>query len=120
MMNKTLGEKPTLLIKHARVLATMDDQRREIADGGLFVRDNTIEAVGPTADLPQTADEVLDLTDHVVLPGLVNTHHHMYQSLTRAVPGAQNHELFDWLTRLYKLWAGMTPEMIHISAQTAM
>src|SRR5258708_3688681 len=111
---------PTLLIKNAHVLVTMDDQRREIASGGLFVRDNLIEAVGPTSDLPQTADEVLDLTDHVVLPGLVNTHHHMYQSLTRAVPGAQNHELFDWLTTLYGLWAGLKPDMIYVSALTAM
>src|SRR5258708_8265359 len=110
----------TLLIKHARVLATMDDQRREIADGGLFVRDNVIEAVGVTAELSQTADEVLDLTDHVVLPGLINTHHHMYQSLTRVIPGAQNQELFDWLTALYGIWAGLTPDMIYTSALTAM
>ncbi len=87
----------TLLVKNALVLVTMDEARREIPDGALFVRDNVIEQVGMTADLPDTADEVLDLTGHVVLPGLVNTHHHMYQTLTRAVPGGQNHELFDWL-----------------------
>ncbi len=110
----------TLLIKHALILATMDDQRREIADGGLFVRDNVIEAVGVTAELPQTADEVLDLTDHVVLPGLINTHHHIYQNLTRVIPNAQNHELFDWLTALYGIWAGLTPEMIYVSALTGM
>ncbi|MEP7289816.1 MAG: 8-oxoguanine deaminase [Chloroflexota bacterium] len=110
----------TLLVKHALVLATMDDQRREISDGALFVRDHLIEAIGTTAELPQTADEVLDLTDHVVMPGLVNTHHHMYQSLTRAVPGAQNHDLFDWLTTLYGIWAGLTPDMIYTSALTAM
>jgi 8-oxoguanine deaminase len=110
----------TLLIKNAQVLMTMDDQRREIADGALFVRDNLIEAVGTTADLPQTADEVLDLSGHVVLPGLINTHHHMYQSLTRAVPGAQDQELFDWLTTLYGYWAGLTPEMVYTSALTAM
>jgi 8-oxoguanine deaminase len=111
---------PTLLIKHAHVLVTMDEQRREIADGALFVRDNLIEQVGTTAELPQTADEVLDLSGHVVLPGLVNTHHHMYQSLTRAVPAAQNCELFDWLRVLYLLWAGLTPEMVYVSALTAM
>jgi cytosine/adenosine deaminase-related metal-dependent hydrolase len=71
----------TLLATHAHVLVTMDDQRREIEDGAIFVRDNVIEAVGKTADLPATADEVLNLRDHVVMPGLTNTRHHMYQSL---------------------------------------
>jgi cytosine/adenosine deaminase-related metal-dependent hydrolase len=71
----------TLLAKHAHVLVAMDDQRREIEDGAIFVRDNVIEAVGKTADLPATADEVLNLRDHVVMPGLTNTRHHMYQSL---------------------------------------
>ncbi len=97
----------------------MDEQRREIPDGGLFVRDNVIEAVGLTAELPQTADEVLDATDHVVMPGLVNTHHHMYQSLTRAIPGGQDAELFGWLTSLYLLWARLTPDMIYTSTLTA-
>src|SRR5258708_2256753 len=113
----------TLLIKNAHVLVTMDEQRREIADGALFVRDNVIESVGSTADLlrlSDSADEVLDLSNRVVLPGLVNTHHHMYQSLTRVIPDAQNHELFDWLTALYKLWAHLTPDMIYTSALTAM
>jgi 8-oxoguanine deaminase len=109
----------SLLVKHALILATMDEHQREIADGALFVRDNVIEAVGTTEQLSAyTADEVLDLTDHVVLPGLVNTHHHMYQSLTRVI--AQNHELFDWLRALYGIWSGLTPEMIYISALTAM
>ncbi len=110
---------PTLLVKHAHILVTMDEQRREIPDGGLFVRDNVIEAVGLTAELPQTADEVLDATDHVVMPGLVNTHHHMYQSLTRAIPGGQDAELFGWLTSLYLLWARLTPDMIYTSTLTA-
>src|SRR5450432_1788655 len=113
----------TLLIKHAHVLATMDDQGREIFDGALLVRDHLIEAVGTTAelaDLGRTANEVIDLTDHVVLPGLVNTHHHMYQSLTRAVPAAQDAELFGWLTELYPIWARLTPEMVRVSALTAM
>jgi cytosine/adenosine deaminase-related metal-dependent hydrolase len=80
----------TLLLRHAHVVATMDDARREIADGAVFVRGNRIEQVGPTTALPADADEVLDLRGHVVLPGLVNTHHHMFQSLTRAVPAAQD------------------------------
>jgi cytosine/adenosine deaminase-related metal-dependent hydrolase len=110
----------TLLVRHARVVATMDDAGREIADGAIFVRDNVIEQVGPTAALPGAADTVIDLSGHVVLPGLVNTHHHMFQSLTRAVPGAQDGDLFTWLRSLYPLWGRLTPEMIHASAMTAM
>jgi 8-oxoguanine deaminase len=111
---------PTLLIRHAQLLATMDAERREIPDGALFARDGVIEAVGPTADLPATADVVIDARHQVVLPGLVNTHHHMYQSLTRVVPAAQDCELFDWLGTLYPIWARLTPEMVRVSSQTAM
>ena len=110
----------TLLVKNADVLVTMDDDRREIRGGGVLVEGNRIVAVGPSAELPGTADEVIDAGGHVVLPGLVNTHHHMYQSLTRAVPGAQDAELFGWLTTLYPIWAGLTPEMVRVSTQTAM
>ena len=110
----------TLLVKNARLLATFDDQRREIENGALFLRDHVIEQVGTTAELPAQADRVLDLSDHVLLPGLVNTHHHMVQSLTRAVPAAQDAELFGWLQTLYPLWARLTPEMIRVSTLTAM
>ena len=109
----------TLLITHAHIL-TMDDHQREIPDGGLFVRDGFIEQVAPTSVLPSTADEVLDLSGHVVMPGLVNTHHHFYQTLTRAVPAAQDANLFNWLTTLYPIWARMNPEDIFTSAQTAL
>jgi cytosine/adenosine deaminase-related metal-dependent hydrolase len=98
----------------------MDDQRREIPDGGLFIRDGFIEQVGATENLPGRADEILDLKDHLVLPGLVNTHHHFYQTLTRAVPSAQNANLFNWLTTLYPIWARLTPEAVRISTQTAL
>ncbi|NTV10023.1 MAG: 8-oxoguanine deaminase, partial [Zoogloea sp.] len=110
----------TLLIRHADVLVTMDEKRREIPDGAVLIRDGVIEAVGRSADLPASADEVIDARGRVVLPGLVNTHHHMYQSLTRAVPGAQDAELFGWLKRLYPMWAGLTPEMVRVSTLTAM
>lgn len=110
----------TLLVKNATVMVTMDGNRREIADGGLFARDGFIEQVGLTTELPQTADQVLDLRDHIVLPGLVNTHHHFYQTLTRAVPAAQNANLFNWLKTLYPIWARMTPDDIFTSAQTAL
>jgi 8-oxoguanine deaminase len=104
----------TLLIRNALVLATMDGA--EISGGGLFARDGWIEQVGPSADLPDTADEVVDLEGHVVLPGLVNTHHHLYQTLTRVVPGAQDSGLFDWLRTLYPVWARMTPD--HVRSAT--
>jgi 8-oxoguanine deaminase len=110
----------TLLIKNAQLLVTMDDHRREISDGGLFIRDGFIEQVGITSELPVMADEILDLSGHIILPGLINTHHHFYQTLTRAVPAAQNANLFNWLTTLYPIWARMTPEDIRISTQTAL
>ncbi len=106
----------TLLVQHALVLATFDSQRREIRDGGLFVRDNVIEQVAATSELPETADRVLNARDMVVLPGLVNTHHHLYQTLTRAVPRAQSAVLFDWLKTLYPIWANLTPEGVYTSA----
>ena len=111
---------PTLLVRNASFLATFDDQQREIADGGLFIRNGFIEQVGPSAELPDTADEVLDLAGHVVLPGLINTHHHFYQTLTRAVPAAQDANLFNWLVTLYPIWARMQPEDIYISTITAL
>src|SRR5512140_665212 len=111
---------PSLLVKNASVLVTMDDRQREIPAGGLFIRDGFVEQVGPTAGLPETADEVLDLTGHLVLPGLVNTHHHFYQTLTRAVPAAQDANLFNWLKTLYPIWARMSPEDIFTSTQTAL
>jgi 8-oxoguanine deaminase len=110
----------TLLIRNARVLVTMDAERREIPNGAVFIRDNVIEQVGRSEDLPTTADEIIEAHNHVVMPGLVNTHHHMYQSLTRAIPAAQDAELFHWLTNLYPIWANLTSEMIHASTQTAM
>ena len=110
----------TLLIRDARLLVTMDAQRREIEGGGLFARDGVIEAVGLGADLPPTADEVIDARDQVVIPGLVNTHHHMYQTLTRVIRPAQDCELFTWLRTLYPIWANLTPEMVAVSTQTAM
>ena len=109
----------TLLIKNATIVS-MDDHQREIPEGGLFIRDGIIQQVGVEAELPSTADEVLDLKGHVVLPGLVNTHHHFYQTLTRAVPAAQDANLFNWLKTLYPIWARLTPEDIFISTQTAL
>jgi 8-oxoguanine deaminase len=110
----------SLLVRHAEVLVTMDGARRELKDGGLFARDGVIEHVGPTADLPVSADDVLDLRGHVLLPGLINTHHHLYQTLTRAVPAAQNANLFDWLVTLYPIWARLSPAAIKTSTQVGL
>lgn len=118
----------SLVLRHAEVLLTMDAARREIADGAVVVEGPAIAWVGASAELPAAYAEALrdgraeavDLQGHVLMPGLVNTHHHMYQSLTRAVPEAQDAELFGWLTNLYQLWARLTPEMIRVSTQTAM
>jgi 8-oxoguanine deaminase len=105
----------TLLIRNAHVVVTMDG--REIPHGGIYARDGWIENVDLSADIPATADEVVDLTSHVVLPGLVNTHHHLYQTLTRVFPGAQDVGLFDWLRTLYPVWARMTPDHVRTSTR---
>ena len=107
---------PTLLLKNAELLLTMDDARHRIADGGIFVRDNVIERVGVTSSLPAEGDRTIDARGMIVLPGLINTHHHLYQTLTRAVPGAQDATLFQWLKTLYPIWARLTPEAVRISA----
>jgi 8-oxoguanine deaminase len=109
----------TLLVKNAHLL-TMDDHQTELSDGGLFIENGFMKEVGQTGNLSSDADEVLDLTGHVVLPGLVNTHHHFYQTLTRAVPAAQDANLFNWLKTLYPIWARIQPDDIFISTQTAL
>ena len=110
----------TLLVKNIDRLVTMDDHQREIASGGLFIRDGFIEVVGFSHELPAKADEVIDLSGHIVLPGLINTHHHFYQTLTRVVPAAQNANLFNWLKTLYPIWARMRPEHVRVSTKTAL
>ena len=105
-----------LLVKNADVLVTMDGDRRELKGGCLLVEDGVIASVGPE----MAADEVLDASGCVVTPGLVNTHHHLYQSLTRVVPGGQDALLFGWLQTLYPIWAKMRPEHMKISAQVGL
>jgi 8-oxoguanine deaminase len=114
----------TLLIRNAHCIATFDasapTHAQEQRDASILVRGNCIAAIGPASELPQTADTVIDARGHLVTPGLVNTHHHMYQSLTRAIPAVQNAELFSWLRGLYPIWSGLTPEMVRVSTQVAM
>jgi cytosine/adenosine deaminase-related metal-dependent hydrolase len=111
----------TLLLKHADLLCTMADTSAEqpagteIRDAGLFARDGVIEQVGPTSSLPDNADQIIDMTGHVVIPGMVNTHHHLFQNLTRVVPPAQNAPLFGWLQTLYPVWSHLGPEHIYWS-----
>jgi cytosine/adenosine deaminase-related metal-dependent hydrolase len=111
----------TLLLKHADLLCTMADTSAEqpagteIRDAGLFARNGVIEQVGPTSSLPDNADQIIDMTGHVVIPGMVNTHHHLFQNLTRVVPPAQNAPLFGWLQTLYPVWSHLGPEHIYWS-----
>ncbi|WP_050027288.1 8-oxoguanine deaminase [Verrucomicrobium sp. BvORR034] len=99
---------PTLLVRNAAMLVTMDGQRRELKDAGLYAVDGIIQQMGASASLPTTADEVLDLSGQIVLPGFVNTHHHLNQTLTRCLPAAQDNNLFPWLQAQYRIWAGTT------------
>ena len=85
----------TLLVKNISTLITNDDKLGDIKDGAIFVENNEIKQVGQTSKLPQTADIVIDAKDKMVCPGFVNTHHHFYQTLTRAVPGAMDEKLFE-------------------------
>ena len=102
----------TLLLKNCALVATMDDAGSVAVGGSVFVIDNVIEQIGPAGALPHAADVVIDGSRLIVLPGLVNTHHHFTQTLTRAVPGAQDAVLFDWLRTLYPIWARLTPEAV--------
>ena len=111
----------TLLLKNVRLLCTMDAAAShqvtgaEITDGGVFARDGIIEKIGKSRELPRHADTVIDLSGHIVIPGMVNTHHHLFQNLTRVVPPAQNTPLFGWLHTLYPIWRHLGPDHIYWS-----
>jgi 8-oxoguanine deaminase len=109
----------SLLVKHAALLATLDAADTRWSDAGIYVVDNEIRQLGPTDQLPTHADQVIDARGMLILPGLINTHHHFYQTLTRNVPAAQDANLFNWLRTLYPIWAGLTPEAIAVSTQIA-
>lgn len=108
------------VIRNADCLVTMDDTRREIADASIAFRGGVVIAVGPTANFARLIDEadtVIDAGGCVITPGLVNTHHHLYQTLTRAVPGAANASLFGWLKCLYPIWARYRPEDVYAATR---
>lgn len=106
-----------ILIRSAEVVVTMDGARRELKGSDLLLRDGQIAAVGPGLE---SMGEVVEAKGCVVTPGLVNTHHHLYQTLTRAVPGGQDALLFGWLQTLYPIWAKMGPEELRVSAQVGL
>jgi len=105
-----------VLIKNADHVVTMDDTRRELAGADVLIRAGRIAAVGAGLEVPQGA-QIVQAEGCVVTPGLVNTHHHLYQTLTRAVPGGQDALLFGWLETLYPIWARFTPDHMYTSAQ---
>jgi 8-oxoguanine deaminase len=110
---------PSLLVKNADLLVSMDDAGAQHAGGGVYVVDNAIRQIGPSSDLPQEADRVIDARGMIVLPGMVNAHHHFFQTLTRNLPAAQNANLFDWLVTHYPIWARLTPEAMYVSSKIA-
>ena len=109
---------PDILIRQAEAVVTMNGTREEIAGGDVLIRGGVIAAVGRGLEAPGA--EVVAARGCVVTPGLVNTHHHLYQTLTRAVPGGQDALLFGWLQRLYPIWAGFGPEEMFVSAQVGL
>jgi len=101
-----------LLVKNARVLVRRaGESSSDLPDGALIAQDHEIVWVGPSSEVPAigTFDRVLDASGCLVLPGLVNTHHHLYQTLTRNLATADGLGLFEWLNLLYPIWAGLTP-----------
>lgn len=106
---------PDVLIKGAHTVVTMDDTRRELAGADVLIRDGVIAEIGIGVVAPKA--EVVNAAGCVVTPGLVNTHHHLYQTLTRAVPGGQDALLFGWLQTLYPIWENFGPEEMFVSAQ---
>jgi len=108
---------PEILLKNADHILTMDDQRRELRGADILLRDGVIAAIGENLT---SRGESLSAKGCVLTPGLVNTHHHLYQTLTRAVPGGQDALLFGWLQTLYPIWSRFTPEAFFISAQVGL
>ena len=113
-----------LLVDNAEVLVTMDSERREIENAAVLIRDNRIEAVGGSAELRDRLavqnlqpERRIDASGCVVVPGLVNCHHHLYQTLTRSIGTAEGKSLFDWLQTLYPIWGQMDAEAVYVSAR---
>lgn len=110
----------TLLFRNADLIVTMDPAHMRLPHASIFARDGVIAEIGPAELLPQTADRIIDGRGMVVTPGLINTHHHLYQTLTRCLPAAQNAELFDWLVAQYPIWGRLTSDAVYTSALVGM
>jgi cytosine/adenosine deaminase-related metal-dependent hydrolase len=115
---------PLVLIDNAKVLVTMDDERREIENGAIVVRDNVIEMLGSSDQVHRELStqalqpqQIIDASGCILMPGLVNCHHHLYQTLTRSIGTAEGKSLFDWLQTLYPIWGQMDAEAVYISAK---
>lgn len=107
----------SLLVKNADVLVTMDPQRRVLRNASVYIENNVIRAVGSASDVDYDASRTIDVEGKIVLPGLVNTHHHLFQTMYRNIPLMQNAGLFEWLTDFYDIWREITLEAIYISAK---
>lgn len=107
----------SLLIKNASAIITCDEKDSVLENGNLLISDGVIIYMGQD---PQTADTVIDATGCIVYPGLINTHHHLYQTFSRNLPQVQNMELFDWLTTLYEIWKNLDRDIIRSSSLTGM
>ena len=105
-----------LLVRNALLVATVDSTRRELPGGWVAITNGLISGVGSSLDTPPEATEVIDASNCLVTPGLINTHHHLYQNLTRAYPPMTNAPLFGWLQTLYPLWRAIDEEAVHVSA----
>ena len=103
-----------LLVRGAELVATVDDERREIPGGWVAVTSGVITALGGAADPQPNAARILDADGCLVTPGLINTHHHIYQNLTRAFAPALTGGLFDWLVTLYPLWSRLDEEAAYV------
>ena len=111
--------RPPLLIKNALRVATMDDAGTELEGADILIKGRVILAVGKDLEAPDDA-QILDARGCVVIPGMVNTHHHLCQTLTRATPAAQDAKLFDWLVYHYGVWRHLTPEYAALGAQVGL
>ncbi len=109
---------PSMLIQNLKTVVTCDDDDRVLENVDLYIEDGVIRSIG--SNLPQQADRVLNGSHMIAYPGLINTHHHLYQTFSRNLPQVQNMELFDWLTALYEIWKGLTPEVIYYSSLTGL
>ncbi|MEN6410843.1 MAG: amidohydrolase family protein, partial [Anaerolineaceae bacterium] len=110
---------PTMLLEHIDTLATFDEQRRVLRNAWVLIRDNQIEAIGVEGTQPTGADQTMDLSGYVVLPGLISTHHHNFQTLLRNIPHMENASLFPWLHDLYLLMSEVRDEDQYVATMVA-